>query len=62
MENKVIDRVLGEKLEKMAKFRNILVHRYAIIETQRVCKIVKEDLKDIEDYIKPILKFVSKDG
>ena len=40
---------LGQKLRKMAKFRNRLVHLYGEIDNIYVYEFIKEDLKDIEE-------------
>lgn len=58
-EEGVIDPVLSEKLQEMAQFRNLLVHKYGKIDTKRVFVIMSEDLKDIQDFVKKILKYVS---
>lgn len=58
-EERVIDPVLSEKLQEMAQFRNLLVHRYGRIDTKRVYIIMSEDLKDIKEFVKKILKYIS---
>ncbi len=47
----VISRELGKKLGNMARFRNFLVHRYNEIDTERIMEIVKEDLKDVVEFV-----------
>lgn len=51
----IISRDLAEKLAEMARFRNILVHGYAKVDNARVLEIVKEELDDIEAFVKEIL-------
>ena len=46
---------LAQSLEKMAGFRNILVHDYIKVDSRRVYKILQTNLKDIEDYLKEIV-------
>lgn len=46
------------KLKKMAKFRNLLVHLYWQVDTQKVYQIIKEDIFDLEEYLQGIGKFV----
>jgi len=58
-EEGIIDPVLSEKLQEMAQFRNLLVHRYTKIDTKRVYDIMSEDIKDIQEFIKRILKYIS---
>ena len=51
----IISRDLAEKLADMARFRNLLVHGYARVDNARVLEIVKEELDDIEAFVKEIL-------
>ena len=59
-ENKIISKELYMKLEEMAKFRNLLVHRYAEIETQKIFKIIKDDVRDVKEFVNMILKYIKK--
>jgi len=54
----IIERELAGKLAAMAKFRNLLVHRYADIDNDRVYAIINNDLKDLEEYLKQVGKFI----
>lgn len=47
---------LGEKLRRMAKFRNRLVHLYSDIDNLYVYQFMQDDLKDIEKFKEIILK------
>lgn len=58
-EEGIIDSVLSEKLQEMAQFRNLLVHRYTKIDTKRVYDIMSEDLMDIREFVKSILKYIT---
>jgi len=49
---------LSNRLQEMAKFRNLLVHRYGEIELKRLFIFIKEDLGDIERYVTKILEFL----
>jgi Uncharacterized conserved protein len=53
-ENDVIDKDLLPKLQKMAQFRNVLVHDYAKIDPEIVYMILKKNLSDIREYIRTI--------
>jgi len=57
-EEGVIGKGLATKLEDMARFRNLLVHRYGEIDNRRVLEIIKHNLKDIEGFEKEIEKFI----
>ncbi len=58
MENDIISKELGNKMEKMAKFRNIIVHQYEGIDPEIVVSILRKNLKDFEKYKKAILKIL----
>jgi uncharacterized protein YutE (UPF0331/DUF86 family) len=57
-EKKIIVGNLSIKLQEMAKFRNLLVHRYAELETKKLFKIMKDDAKDIKEFVHVILNFI----
>jgi len=57
-EEGIIDNVLSTKLQEMAQFRNLLVHRYGKIDLKRVYIIMSDDLKDIQKFAKSILKYI----
>jgi len=49
-ENGVLNKDLFETMDKIAKFRNIIVHHYDKIDAEIVLKILKKDLKDFSAY------------
>jgi len=51
---------LAERLKEMAKFRNVLVHKYAIVDKKRLLRIMKEDVRDIEEFIKEIMRKIKE--
>ena len=51
----IISKALAEKLADMARFRNLLVHGYARVDNARVLEIVKNELDDVEAFVKEIL-------
>jgi len=57
-EERVIGKDLATKLEDMARFRNLLVHRYGEVDNRRVLEIIKHNMKDIEEFEKAIAKFI----
>ena len=57
-EEGVIGKELAAKLEDMAGFRNLLVHRYGEIDNIRVLEIIKYNLGDVEEFEKEIEKFI----
>jgi uncharacterized protein YutE (UPF0331/DUF86 family) len=58
-ENKVINKKLFEALEKMAKFRNVVVHQYETIDPAIVISILQRNLSDFEKYKKAIIQYLS---
>lgn len=60
-ENRVVSRNLSSSMEKMTKFRNLIVHQYEKIDPAIMVSILKKNLKDFEKYKKAVLNFM-KDG
>ena len=58
-ENDVIGKRLFEALEKMAKFRNVVVHQYETIDPSIVVSILHRNLADLEKYKKAIIQYLS---
>ncbi len=59
MEKKVINRNLFKTMDKMAKFRNVVVHQYEKIDPAIVVSILHQNLKDFENYKKAIIRYLS---
>lgn len=59
MEKKVINRNLLKTMDKMAKFRNVVVHQYEKIDPAIVVSILHQNLKDFESYKKAIIRYLS---
>lgn len=53
-ENEVISSDLLPKLQKMAQFRNVLVHDYAKFDPEIVYVILKEDLTDLHEFMSAV--------
>ncbi|BCB95590.1 hypothetical protein JZK55_05120 [Dissulfurispira thermophila] len=56
----IINSSLSERLQRMAKFRNILVHHYEEVEPEIVISILRRNLKDFELFKKAIINFLRK--
>lgn len=56
----IINKELTLKLRKFIRFRNMLVHRYWEIDDKKVFQYVRRDIKDLEDFIKSINKWLTK--
>lgn len=57
-ENKIINSNLKISLCNMAGFRNILVHDYVKLDREIVYDIIKNNLKDIEDFRDIVVEYV----
>jgi uncharacterized protein YutE (UPF0331/DUF86 family) len=61
-DEKIVSSRLFKALEKMAKFRNIVVHHYGKVDAEIVVGILKKDLKDFMDYKDTIVKFLKSES
>ncbi|MFH0977517.1 MAG: DUF86 domain-containing protein [Spirochaetota bacterium] len=57
-ENSVINAELFTIMNKMAKFRNVVVHQYENVDAEIVILILKKHLKDFELYSEAILAYI----
>ena len=57
-ENGILNKDLFETMEKVANFRNIIVHHYDKVDTEIVVGILKKDLNDFLTYKDAIIKIV----
>jgi uncharacterized protein YutE (UPF0331/DUF86 family) len=57
-ENNVLDKRLIDRMGKMAKFRNVLVHQYEKIEAEIIVGILKKKLGDFNQFKKAVVGFV----
>jgi uncharacterized protein YutE (UPF0331/DUF86 family) len=56
----VVTKGLAEKLRLMAGYRNRLIHFYHEVSDKELFSIVKNNLSDIEDFVKEIKLFIEK--
>jgi uncharacterized protein YutE (UPF0331/DUF86 family) len=59
-EQNILNKTLSLKLQEMAKFRNVLVHRYIDIENERLFTLMENESDDFKDFIKQILVYTTK--
>lgn len=59
VENKVINRRLFKTMEKMARFRNLIVHQYDKIDPAIVISILRKNLDDFKKYKRAIIAYLS---
>jgi uncharacterized protein YutE (UPF0331/DUF86 family) len=57
----VIDNGLRGRLVRMARFRNLLVHLYWRVDDREVHRVIREDLADLEEYLRAVARFVEAD-
>jgi uncharacterized protein YutE (UPF0331/DUF86 family) len=57
-EENILGAKLYDTLEKMAKFRNILVHHYDKVDAEIVIGILKKNIKDFTAYKDAIINFL----
>jgi len=60
LEEKILDKKLSAIMEKIAKFRNIVVHHYDKVDAEIVAAILKNDLADFVRYKEAIIQFIEK--
>ena len=60
-ENGALPASLFAKMEKMAKFRNIVVHHYDTIDAEIVVGILKRDLDDFSGFHAAVVSLLEKD-
>ena len=57
----IISNQMVSNLKKVKSFRNIIVHRYGIVDDELVYEILKNNLGDFLDFKKEILEFLKKE-
>lgn len=57
-ENSVIDSDLLVTMDRMAKFRNVVVHQYGDVDAEIVIAILRKHLPAFERYIAAILTYL----
>ena len=60
-ENDILSDGLFSSVEKMAKFRNIVVHHYDKVDAEIVVGILKKDLKDLTGFRDAIVSFIKSE-
>lgn len=60
-ELKLLSPELSNKLKLMAKFRNLLVHRYSKIDNGKVYDIIQQDIPTVLEYVKTIDVYIQKE-
>lgn len=50
----IIPQTLSERLQRMARFRNVLVHRYWDVDYRRVYDVLQHDVDDLREFARAI--------
>jgi len=61
-DEEIVSNRLFDVLQKMAKFRNIVVHHYDKVDAEIVVGILKKDLKDFKSYKDAIINFLKSEN
>ena len=59
-ENKVIDDHVLERMKMAVGYRNMAIHRYGDIDSNTTFIIMKQNYKDIENFLKTVLRIYDK--
>ncbi len=59
-EIKVVDEALGDKLVRIAGYRNRMVHLYNLITDQELYSIINHELEDIHSFVQQVLSYLEK--
>lgn len=60
LENNIIEPELYQVMDKMTKFRNIVVHRYEDVDAEIVIIILKKHISDFNAFKEAILKLLKE--
>jgi uncharacterized protein YutE (UPF0331/DUF86 family) len=55
-----LDDELAARLIRMARFRNLLVHRYWKVDPERILHYAREELRDFEAYLRAISDIIGQ--
>ena len=58
----IVDDGLAGRLVQMARFRNLLVHRYWEVEPERILRYGRENLGDFEEYLAAVGRLIAEEG
>jgi len=54
----IVEAALAARLAAMARLRNLLVHGYGRVDDERLHKIIREDLGDLDDFLKAVSAYI----
>ncbi len=56
----IIDETLAQRLQAMARFRNLLVHRYWQIDDRQVLRVAREDIGDLDEFLRQVGAYIGE--
>jgi uncharacterized protein YutE (UPF0331/DUF86 family) len=57
---KIITKELADRLKKVTSLRNIIIHKYWEIDDSKVFKYTKENVGDLEEFLREINHFIKE--
>ncbi len=60
-EEGILEERFADELEKMARFRNRLVHIYWEVDDDVIYEILNENIEDLDRFVQDITKFLKED-
>ena len=60
-ENNILNKALSDTMQKITRFRNIIVHDYDKVDAEIVVAVLKKDLKDFIAYKDAVIAFLKTD-
>lgn len=61
-EHGILPKDFAKRIEGMAGFRNILVHRYFKVDSKLVYKRLRDDLPDFEMFVRHVTEYLERTG
>lgn len=61
-EREVLSFHLSQQLEQMARFRNLIVHQYASVNSEIVVRILRERIVDLREFSESIVRYLDGSG
>lgn len=58
----IVPRDFAGRVAPMGGFRNVLVHMYLDVDPHKVYRIIQQNLKDLEEYVQHVSRFVAEHG
>ena len=54
----ILDQLLAQRLQRMARFRDVLVHVYWEIDYHRVYDVLREDVGDLQTFVQAVARML----